>query len=940
MTDITTLLLEQNVSEYAPVPFWSWNNSLDREELLRQIDDMKAVGCGGFIIHARTGLRTEYLSEEWFYLTETCLEAARERGMQVWIYDENGWPSGFAGGELLKEEKYLAQYLELTVESCFHSEAFAVFAEAGGEYRRIMTAQKGVSVYYTVYRRYSPSNTNILNPEVVERFIAITHEEYYRRFSARFGRELAGFFTDEPQFFRGKTPYAPALAEYWQKEFGEDVRDGLIALFRDGEQYYPFRVKFYTALNKLYTETYYRRIYEWCERHRCKLTGHSIEENKFFAQMWGSAGVSPSYYYEHIPAIDHLALGNSAKLSARQVYSVAAQTGKKRILTETFGCCGYAATPRQLKAIAEKQYVHGVNMLCHHLYPYSLAGQGKTDHPPCFGRQITWHDEFPSFNLYFSRLGYLLANSDAQVKCVVISPMSSVYLRYGCDCEQNAMDTDEAFERLQKTLNRYAIEYEIADEYVMRKSARVAGRQLCVGLRRYVYVIVPDCANLSSSTKLLLRQYAESGGKILAFGRPRFTDGLSDDWSFLRSNVTCEEIAKNRGIRLETDGRAEFTYRKGNGFRFLYLVNPEDGPSRVRLPKGWSRLDLLSLRKDAVSDFVLAAGEGAVFVPGKGRAVKRYLTPIDISAQMKFLASDDNNLTLDYARTSFDGKNYGEEQPLAAMFDRLLREEYCGKLYLAFSFTARLPCKKLILRREKGAYISSSLNGKRLSFHQSLFDVMFEEADVAALVKQGNNEYVCELDFYERPQVFYALFSPQATESMRNCLSYDTELENIYLLGDFSVNRLREIYPFDPPVSACRLENKGFPNFAGAVSFSVTVFGKSSAAKLVLYGIFSAAEIFINGICAGSCFEQEGVELPLRKGEENTLVVKIFSTLRNMFGPFHWTGSENAVSPYQFTMRGAWKNGSCAEFDPSYRLQPFGIDRAELSFAEEVENDD
>lgn len=75
---------------------------------------------------------------------------------------------------------------------------------------------------------------------------------------------------------------------------------------------------------------------------------------------------------------------------ARQVGSVAGQLGKKQVLTESFGCCGYDTTPRELKAIAEKQYVHGVNLLCHHLFAYSLSGQGKTDHPPCFSRHMPW----------------------------------------------------------------------------------------------------------------------------------------------------------------------------------------------------------------------------------------------------------------------------------------------------------------------------------------------------------------------------------------------------------------------------------------------------------------------------------------------------------------------------------------------------------------------
>ena len=54
----------------------------------------------------------------------------------------------------------------------------------------------------------SPAKTDILNPEVVDAFIRETHEKYYERFSQSFGNEMAGFFTDEPQYYSQKTPYS------------------------------------------------------------------------------------------------------------------------------------------------------------------------------------------------------------------------------------------------------------------------------------------------------------------------------------------------------------------------------------------------------------------------------------------------------------------------------------------------------------------------------------------------------------------------------------------------------------------------------------------------------------------------------------------------------------------------------------------------------------
>ena len=65
---------QDDFRHYRPIPFWSWNNKLDADELVRQIRGMKEVGLGGFIMHARTGLLTEYLSEEWFQCVRGCLD--------------------------------------------------------------------------------------------------------------------------------------------------------------------------------------------------------------------------------------------------------------------------------------------------------------------------------------------------------------------------------------------------------------------------------------------------------------------------------------------------------------------------------------------------------------------------------------------------------------------------------------------------------------------------------------------------------------------------------------------------------------------------------------------------------------------------------------------------------------------------------------------------
>ena len=104
-------LFRNPTAEYRGAPFWAWNNRLDRETLLRQIDVLRDMGMGGFHMHSRVGLATPYLGEAFLDMVRACNEKARENNMLSWLYDEDRWPSGAAGGRVTKDHRYRSRYL-------------------------------------------------------------------------------------------------------------------------------------------------------------------------------------------------------------------------------------------------------------------------------------------------------------------------------------------------------------------------------------------------------------------------------------------------------------------------------------------------------------------------------------------------------------------------------------------------------------------------------------------------------------------------------------------------------------------------------------------------------------------------------------------------------------------------------------------------------------
>ena len=926
--------LRGNPDEYKSIPFWSWNNSLDTKELVRQIEEMKSVGIGGFIMHARLGLKDEYLSEKWFSCIDACLQKARELHMQAWIYDENGWPSGFVGGKLLQNEAFRARFLQMR-KGDFDPTAFAVFvADREKGYVRVVQPSASAQEYCNIYLRVSPANTDILNPKVTEAFLAETHEKYYRRFRDSFGRELAGFFTDEPQYYRAATPYTPC-AESAFTECGEDIRDGLIWLFVHDERGYAFREKYYGILNELYVENYYKKIYDWCEAHHCKLTGHSIEEGSLFGQMWGGASVSPTYEYEHMPAMDWLGRLCCTQLAPKQVGSVASQLGKKFVLTETFACAGYDVTPKELKSIAEAQYFNGVTSMCQHLYPYSLAGQGKTDHPPVFSPHGNWFRGFKKFNDYFTRLGYIVANTAEDCDVAVLHPVRDIWLDYVKAEEYGSVrETEDAFNGLLQTLRQNGVTFQLLDERILQRHGAVEGNALRVGRRKYAAVIVPKMRTMAATTLQILQKFT---GKLCMLSPIRYVDGIEADVR-LQGNTTVEELKKAAKIKFYcADGNSFVTSRTGDIGSFLFVKNlSSDRESTVRFENIADRyvaldLDTLSVRN--ISDgMALAAGEGLVLVKDETAASVQATEKItEITGDFRVSSVGDNFAVSDTAKLQKGGGTFGKTRPVHALFEELLREDYVGRIAVQHSFvlTEKLP---LCLVVEKMPYGSVKVNGKSVTFAQSAFDVNFLEASIDDFVIDGENTVEYELDYRQHEGVHFALFDPLATESLRNCLYYDMSIEPIYLKGNFTVNADGTIGKRTslPPLTSA-LHKAGYPFFKGQIRLTGKISKpEKGRAVLRLQGRFMMATVKVNGQETDLVLDTKGDITDLLHAGENDAEITLYSSLRNLFGPHHYKPEPEplGVGPHCFTMRGTWLNGKDAEdYTPAYNTVPFGVDK-------------
>lgn len=929
--------MKQVEKKYRPLPFWSWNGKLDKNELVKQVEWMDKNGIGGFFMHARGGLKTEYLGKEWFESIDACSKRALELGMEAYAYDENGWPSGFVGGKLLEDIENHDRYLTCKY-GIYDKNALASFVV---NKKTIKKATQGDENCLNVYENYSTSTADILNPEVVDKFINETHEKY--RMGDKFN--LKGFFTDEPQYFRWNMPYTKVLAAYFEKEYGENIFDRIGLLFVKKQGYRDFRYKYWKAMQSLMLENFAKRVYDWCDKYGYKLTGHYIEEDCLCGQMLCCAGIMPFYEYEHIPGIDYLGSGVLTEMEVKQVGSVSAQLGKKQVLTETFAACGWNISPIELKRIAEGQYVSGVNLMCHHLLPYKENGQRKRDYPSHFSSVNPWVNRcFKDFNDYFSYLGKLLANSEEFVNVGVLHPIRSAYFDY----EKNAgkhydglAHIELPFFDLIKRLCNKGIGHHYLDETLLAKYGKVKGKTLILGKCKYDYIVLPKIITMDKTTEKLLKKFVENGGKVLlANGKPQYLEGEKYSYEYLKTNTSWAEIENSQPYIAVQDKSSDvrFAYRTDKqGRAFIYCVNMGEGEASVRFKlkngKSFSSYDILADKSEVVGTKIHFDKYQSylLYVKEEKPISKKALKELTLVKKFEIKKKQNNYLTLDMVSYSFDGESYTEPRHHMCAFNELLDKRYEGKLYLKYEASVDVCPKKCLLLCENTNTVSVKVNGTEvLNQENSPLEICELSYDVASLLKKGENQIVMEIDYFQKEDVYYALFGENVTESLKNCLAYDTDIEPAYLMGDFGVygsfdEEKDEIisgenfYIGEQKNQLECLINDGFPFFRGDLEVTQEIEVDSTDYCLYIPEKFHFIEVYVNNKKAGKMMFTKKLDISnhLKVGKNQIkLIISIGN--RNLLGPFHTHKEHTFIGPDTFERLGSWENGKSRWFNPKY----------------------
>lgn len=912
---------------FKPIPFWTWNDMLDKDRLELQMRDMAQRGFGGFFIHARSGMKNEYMSEEWFDFVGFCIEKSEELGLDAWIYDENGWPSGFCGGELLKEE-FLIAYLQYNREVPFDKEALANYIFDGEIYIRVKQPIDGIDKYYSVKKIVNNTYVDLMNPNLARAFVECTHERYKQKFGNRF----KGFFTDEPQYSREGIPWSIYLKAEYEKRHGKAVEDDLIYLFEScGDISKAVRFDYYSLACELFVG-FQKYVYEWCNENGYMVTGHTIDENHLFGQVACCGAAMQFYEYEHIPGIDWLTRHVGRNFPVKQCSSVAEQLGRKQVLTESFAAGGWNCTPPTLKRIADFQIANGVNLFCFHMYPYSLRGERKRDYPPFFSEHNSWMREGKGFTGYLANVGEFLGDGDRKPNVLVLHPITGAYLTFERYNELALGKLEEAFEEVNYFVTDHQIPYHFGDEVLMKKYGRVENGRLIIGECAYDYVLIPDTPNLTDGAYQLLREYVAQGGKLLRFGdNLKYKDGRPFVYEDLQSNVTKEEVIQQAPIQI-SDGKGFFAYTSKHGDKVaLFLLNYTDKvrEEKISVQVGTvAEYDLVDKKTYQVS---LNNGTFATtFQPFESKAYilggqeGKYKRP---NLQIKSIIDGEyevvqaqNYYPLDIAEYSTDGIHYSEPKNILQIRRELLELRHNGKVYIKRRFVNKDAHGTLWYATEPAQDAKVFVNGTACEkIAEKRIDDGLQLYNLSNGLNVGENIIIEELTHYQREEVYYVLFTEGVSETMLNKLVYDTEIDLAYLIGEFEVQVEKkedapQIWkPFEyasyhvsgftltQPRKTIDLQDLilgGYPFKTGRL----IVKKQTGALCGYLNGDFSVQDVCVsvNGKSIGCLYGFNTLEIN-EPAETNELTLDLAINLRNLFGPFHAEEAESyCVIPNSF----------------------------------------
>lgn len=484
-------------------------------------------GRGGLVCNVAF---QDYLESEthWEVLIQTIEQCARV-GMPVWIYDEKGYPSGAAGGLVLKGHPDFEALVLARDPS--HSPEFFL--------RRAFEHTHAANNYHAV-RRYP----NLLDERATTRFIHLTHEAYYARLKKHFGKTIIAFFTDEPSLMaadlgtipepaRSKVPVQDApdphvpklptipwsddMEAAYRQRWSEDIQPNIKSLFEgDQPQDRRIRQQFWATVADLVADRYFGLLRDWCRKHQVASSGHNLAEESIVhhVPLYGNGLKAISRM--DIPGLDLLtsdpeAVQHHHWMTAALPISGALLEGHRRVMTEVSDFAQRMFGPGPV-GLAEMQAVAGWH-----------AAWGVTDFTLYYSPTDRSVEENWQYGQFVGRLNSILKPAVPKPALALYYPIYDLWAEYRpvagplqtVHWSPKLQQIVGSFNRIGQSLPLNQLPFVLVDHEYLAKAEITPTGSLRIGHVEIKTLLCPAGIQWPTSVEKQIELFQHQGGRVL-----------------------------------------------------------------------------------------------------------------------------------------------------------------------------------------------------------------------------------------------------------------------------------------------------------------------------------------------------------------------------------------------------------------------------------------
>jgi hypothetical protein len=534
--------------EYGPEPYYGFGGAMDETVIRRDLDTLKSLGYRAVTVQAGVGMPYPYLSDGYFKLFRTFVEEAKKRDMRIWVVDDAGYPSGFAGGkfteskpELRMQALVIAQKLpanggdvvkqavssSVVVAAAINQDTGATVPVKVTNNEIEWTAPEGRWQVLVVEHQFKTSPTrsdtnprrvkdgsqsleDYLDPAATQQFLAFTHEQYKRTMGDEFGKTILGFRGDEPDYSISGLPWTPAFFDRFQSLKGYDVRPFVPTFFQPTMTDEQKRAKadYLDVFSQMFRDGFFKVQADWCAANHLEYQVHLNHEEMEMQLVRSEGEFFRAMKYVQVPGIDtiwHQIYPDTISDFPRLASSVSHVYGKPRAFTESFAAYRPLPTVEQARYILNEQLVRGINQIEVMYFPSTSKGIRPA---PSFMAE----PGFPELMQYTQRISYLMAMGRPTASVALYLPSSSMWMGDAA--------SDAAFVATEQMLSERQIDFDIVSEDALANDL-IAGQGTFETLsgNQFTTILLPGTSLLSQAAVDRLHAFATAGGHVLFLER-------------------------------------------------------------------------------------------------------------------------------------------------------------------------------------------------------------------------------------------------------------------------------------------------------------------------------------------------------------------------------------------------------------------------------------